>query len=420
MKIYEGIETSAICHESKKAIIYGEKKITFSNLRAASNQLAETLKADKKSDLVIIHKYENPVEALLLLIAAAKAEKRIIITDSSLPEEQLKSIAAEGEKSQENKEIFIGILSSGSTGTPKIIWRDHAGWTNGFSNQSRVFNITKEDTFFIGGSLAYSANLNIALHILNIGGSLVFPVSNFHRTWIKDIEKNKVSGVFLVPAYFRMLNKVLLYPLSGIKVLISGGEKMDLMTLEKIKINYPGALFFEFYGSSELGYLSYAAMEDIEKKPRSVGKAFPGVLLKIINNKIWAKSPYAAPEFRKWSTVNDLGYIDKEGFLFLDGREGGIINKGGIKIIPGDIEKIIRELPDVDDVAVIGVADKLRGETAVIFIETKNSKLKWKDIVVFLGRKISKQAMPGTIKILEEIPRNNFGKIDFKLLKSMI
>ncbi len=143
-------------------------------------------------------------------------------------------------------------------------------------------------------------------------------------------------------------------------------------------------------------------------------------MLKIINSKIWAKSPYAAPEFRKWSTVNDLGYIDEEGFLFLDGREGGIINKGGVKIIPGDIEKIIREIPDVDDVAVISVADKLRGEVPVVFIETKNSKIKWRDIAVFLRRKISKQAVPGTIKILEEIPRNNFGKIDLKLLKNMI
>jgi long-chain acyl-CoA synthetase len=164
-------------------------------------------------------------------------------------------------------------LSSGSTGTPKIIG-EIIPLDKWIFYQSRVFKITNEETFFIGGSLAYSANLNIALHILNIGGSLVFPVSNFHRSWIKDIEKNKVSGVFLVPAHFRMLNKVLPYPLKGIKVLISGGEKMDLKILGKIKVNFPGSLFFEFYGSSELGYLTYAAMEDIEKKPRSVGKAF--------------------------------------------------------------------------------------------------------------------------------------------------
>lgn len=447
MKIYDGIDNFANISPNKVLLQRGEELLTFREFKKISDNIASYLNERIPCRNKIIIKSDSSINGLLLLIGAAKAGLKSILIDSSYPQEQINKIKADedikliineeevfqvinnigyqegtihGLKERKETDIFLGILSSGSTGHPKVIWRDHCSWTSAFENQNEIFGISKDDIFFIGGSLVYSANLNMVLHVLNQGGTIIFADGIFPRSWIRRIKDHKVTGIFLVPANYRILLKNISQPIPNIRVLISTGEKMDLSTLNKIKDNFPDSLFYEYYGASELGHITYAHMDDLILKPNTVGKAFPGVQLKIKDGTIWVNSLYAAPRYKNWATVKDLGYLDDEGFLFLGGREGRIINNGGIKIIPEDIERLIKDLPGVEDVIVIGVEDALKGEVPVAFVERSDLKISASEIASFLKEKVIKSAIPRRIIFIKKIPRNNFGKIHLKFLKSMI
>lgn len=444
MRIYDGFDFFAKKLNNKIIIQFGKESLTFAEFKKNTDDIAYYLKEKNTYKSKIIIKTDSPIKGLLLLVGAAKAALKSILIDSDYPQkfideimikEDIKEIINVDEVIRKAKrasflhntlenpkaeDVFIGILSSGSTGNPKVVWRDHASWAKGFESQNKIFKIGKKDIFFIGGSIVYSANLNMALHVINQGGTIIFSEKNLPRSWIKVIEDKRVTGIFLVPAYYRILVKNIKKKLDNVSLLISAGEKMDITTLKSIKETFPNSKFLEYYGASELGHITYATMDDLILKPESVGKKFPGVKLKIIKGKIWVKSPFAAPLYRPWGSVKDIGYIDEEGFLFLQGREGRIINKGGVKILPGDLEKIIRTFPGVKEVVVIGVGDYLKGEIPVAFIEEGEKIIKPEEIVEFLKGKVLKSVIPKRFIFIKNIPRNNFGKIHFKLLKNMI
>lgn len=419
MKIYDGVEKNAQLNGNKTALIYGQKKLSYEELKVNSDLLAEELNRIFPNNSVLNFQAKDPLNSIVFLIAASKAGMRVVLTDDSYPDEYLKDSLKTSFYNKDNN-VFLGILSSGSTNNPKLIWRSHESWCKAFPFQRECFKISGKDTLFLAGSLIYSANLNSSLHMLNEGGSVVFSSSKFPKTWLEEINKNNVTTIFMVPANYRILLKTMKENISQVRVLISAGEKMDKKTFCELLEIFEDPDFFEYYGAAEMGHISWIGKEEFIEKPQSVGKAFPGVKITIKNNRIWVSSPFAASGFESESTIKDLGYFDKEGFLFLTGREGNVINKGGIKIIPQDIEKIIKEIPGVEDSLVIGQEDSLKGQIVVSFVETKNPEINRLQIKKYLKDKVPNGAIPQRIYFLNIFPRNKSGKIDFKILKNMI
>lgn len=420
MKIYDEIEKYTFKNDKKIALIQGEQKVSYGRLKKETDSLAEELKRNFYPSEILKYEVKDNISGIIFLLAASKAGLKTVLADESLPRDYFKEVINKGTINKKEN-IFLGVLSSGSTGNPKLIWRTHESWCKAFPVQSDCFKLGEGDSLFLAGSLIYSANLNSALHMLNLGGTVVFSSSKFPKTWVAELKRNNVSAIFMVPANYRILLKTIGERISGVRVLISAGEKMDLKTFMNLIHIFEDPFFFEYYGAAEMGHISWADKEDFVKKPLSVGKAFPGVDINIDNSRIWVKSPYAALGFEGESTIKDLGHVDEEGYLFLEGREGNIINKGGIKIVPGDLEKIIKEIPEVEDVIVLGKENFLRGQTVISFIlKEKISDLNESEIKNYLRKKVPKGAVPQRILFLNDFPRNKSGKIDFKLLKNMI
>jgi long-chain acyl-CoA synthetase len=222
----------------------------------------------------------------------------------------------------------------------------------------------------------------------------------------------------MVPAHYRLLLKVIDAPLNQITSLVTAGAKIDEQTVQNLVKAFPQANICEYYGASELGHVSYSATKDLLSHPESVGKAFPGVTLTIEQDTIWAESPYLAPEYSPKSTVGDLGKIDKEGYLYLLGRKSGIINSGGIKIIPEQLENILRHCPGIDEAVVGGITDPMRGQKVCAWIVKKKPTLLAADILDFCRKKMLSSCCPQQIIFVDEIPMNSNGKIDRMRLKA--
>jgi acyl-CoA synthetase (AMP-forming)/AMP-acid ligase II len=123
-----------------------------------------------------------------------------------------------------------------------------------------------------------------------------------------------------------------------------------------------------------------------------------------------------------WFLTGDLGYFDKEGYLFLTGRKKEIIIRGGENINPREIEETLLTYPGIYEAAVVGQPDTILGEKVVAFLvaDKKSNDELIANIKHFAKTKLSPQKVPADIYILDELPKGKTNKIDKNALKKII
>ena len=119
-----------------------------------------------------------------------------------------------------------------------------------------------------------------------------------------------------------------------------------------------------------------------------------------------------------WLATGDLGFFDNDGYLYLKGRKDDIINVGGEKVSPTEIELAIKQLDKIQDVGVIGVTDKTFGEIPVAFIVTKVN-LETNEILAHCIKTLERYKIPQNFIFIDSVPKNESGKIERSALKEM-
>lgn len=197
------------------------------------------------------------------------------------------------------------------------------------------------------------------------------------------------------------------------------------------------------YGSTETGVVSMTSFEDdIFTRSRTVGRAFDGVEIKIVDEKGQPVGPgevgellckgfgvmkgyYEMPcETEKvfdqdgWFYTGDLATVDQNGYIRIAGRKKDVIIRGGYNIYPAEVENVYRLHPDVLDVCVLGVPNEVLGEETHVFIKLKkNSMVTEESLRMYAVGKIAKYKIPDKIIMIEEMPRLYNGKINKKSLR---
>ena len=418
--------------EKNPCLIFGERRLTYGQMRRQTDELARSLAADiRKGDKVLL-RLSDPIRQLLAFFAIIKAGGICVFAGTRFSDQSCRELSAAydikheiadgftggGSPARElpavaEGDIFLGALSSGTTGAPKAIWRDHASWLAAFPEQSGIFGINGGDRLYIAGPLSYTTNLNACLHIFFAGGAAVIACKKFPRGWIGEIEKYKASAIFMVPANYRVLLRALKTPLKNIRSAVSGGAKIDKQTAEKLLEYFPRAKIVEYYGSSELGHVSYADGKDLLERPLSVGRLFPGVSVRIVDRLVWVKSPYIVPALRPEATAGDFGELDGEGYLTLYGRASGAIDVAGITVMPERVAEALKKCPKIIDAAVLGVGDATKGEKICAFIVARRGdRLTAQDVVRFCRENMDQYSCPQKIIFTKALPLNENGKVD--------
>jgi acyl-CoA synthetase (AMP-forming)/AMP-acid ligase II len=190
---------------------------------------------------------------------------------------------------------------------------------------------------------------------------------------------------------------------------------------------------YTYYGLTEASRSTFHLYKKQDDKINSVGKPLPGVTIKIIRNsnecaalehgEICIQGNHVSQGYWKtignnqkfendWLHTGDIGYFDKDGYLFLVGRKDDLINIGGEKVFPKEIEDILKLMEKIDDVAVKGITDALLGQIVKAFIVTKNGvHLKDDEIYSFCKGKLENYKIPRIIKFLDKLPKNDQGKL---------
>ena len=133
----------------------------------------------------------------------------------------------------------------------------------------------------------------------------------------------------------------------------------------------------------------------------------------------WEKEKNNTTFYNDFFRSGDIGYFDKDGYLFLIDRIKDIIITNGYNIYPGKIEAAIYEHPSISEVVVIGIKDEHRGETPKAYIKLNNNKLLNKtDLISFLSDKLSPLETPKYIEFRKEIPKTIVGKLSKEALRN--
>jgi acyl-CoA synthetase (AMP-forming)/AMP-acid ligase II len=190
-----------------------------------------------------------------------------------------------------------------------------------------------------------------------------------------------------------------------------------------------GIVVLNSYGQTELGgeivgWSTTDVREHGTAKLGSVGRAHAGVDVRADpeTGELLARTPSTAgglvdPSFHDrlledgWFRTGDLGRVDEDGFVWIEGRVSDMINRGGTKVFPAEVEDAILLRPDVREVAVVGVPDDRLGEVPVAFVVPASSPIPAEELAAWCRAQLTPYKVPVRFVTVEELPRNDTGKV---------
>ena len=189
-----------------------------------------------------------------------------------------------------------------------------------------------------------------------------------------------------------------------------------------------------YYGLTEASRSTFMIFQKDHINDESVGKPAPGVNIKIMSDanlegEIWIKGKNVITKYWNnkmadknlvdgWLRTGDIGYLNEQNFLFLKGRKDDIINVGGEKVIPYEIEEIVKQIQGVEDVVAYGIENEIFGQVIKLqVVKSKESDLDKSKILIHCIKNLEKFKIPTKIDFVDNIPKTDYGKVKRFMLK---
>lgn len=324
---------------------------------------------------------------------------------------------------------LLRLMSSGTTGPPKLVTRGHAQLVWEIETLRATLGFDPNDRFLGAAPFAHVNGLvRTMLSALTVGATLV-PLRGFGRHLAADcIEQNGVTIMIGVPFMFAMLARTATHTLRSLRLCVSASAPLTEANAIAFADDF-GIYVSQLYGSTETGSIACNLGDDVKSSLESVGKPLPGVTIALDEpdgdgvGEVMVKSPgmFAgydgrpagdAKTFRDGAFLTgDLGRFDATGRLYLTGRKKLLINRGGFKVSPGEIEALIGRHPKVVDVVVVGETTTL-GDDRVKAVVVGRDGLTEADVVDHCRGKIADYKIPSLVVLRDELPRGPTGKVD--------
>ncbi len=338
------------------------------------------------------------------------------------------------------------IYTSGTTAFPKgSVYTHGMMFWNSINTQLRL-DITSADRSVNMAPPFHTGSWNVLLSPFLHHGAYTLLMRNFDAdSVLQALVDYELTIFWAVPTMLKMMADSPLFDeldLSRIRYFVVGGEAMPVPLIERYHTK--GIPIRQGYGLTEVGpNVTSLNHQDAIRKAGSIGKPNFYYDFRLVNDKsedvkpgepgeLILSAPTVTPGYWRnpeatsatirdgWFHTGDIMRCDEEGFLFVVDRIKNMYISGAENVYPAEVEFLLRSHPGIDAIAIIGVPDPKWGETGMAFVvPKKNSSLTPEDVILYCEGKLAKYKIPKYVHFLQELPKNDAGKIDRQRLKQI-
>jgi acyl-CoA synthetase (AMP-forming)/AMP-acid ligase II len=314
--------------------------------------------------------------------------------------------------------------TSGTTGGRKGVWSGVLAEDDAralAAEEIELWGFEPGDRHLVLSPLHHSAPLRFAVHTLLAGGTVLLPGPFDVARAAEAITSQRPTTTFCVPTHLQRLLAHGGVDWSSFRRLVHAGAPCPEPLKRAVIEALPRDGVWEFYGSTEAQF-TVCSPDDWLAHPGSVGRARPGRRLETDERgQLWCAVPpwarfeyWRAPEktAAAWRgdlvTVGDLGRVDDDGTVWLDGRREDLVISGGVNVYPAEVEAVLDAHPDVVESAVFGIPDDEWGQRVVAaYVGSADPT----DLAGWARERLAAAKRPKSLHRLDELPRTSTGKV---------
>jgi non-ribosomal peptide synthetase component E (peptide arylation enzyme) len=346
-------------------------------------------------------------------------------------------------------EVCRMAFTSGTTGNPKCVLHSFNTTLYAVDVLNRDMEVTGKDVLLTYLPLGLNWGYFTLLQTILAGARLVLLERFTARAVLEIIQSERVSYIPTAPAgLVAMLNDPELdrFDLSSLRVVITGGASAAVETIREYRRRMKGHLI-ELYGMLEAGFQTYTRFsDDPERVSGTIGRPVRAMELRIVDSEtrdvapgeigqLMSRGPSVHLGYHNnpaanadaftpdgWFKTGDLGRVaDAEGNVQITGRSKEIINRGGKKFFPREVEEILYTHPAILHAAMIGLPDERLGErNCLCAVPKPGHSITLDEAVSFLRNEVADYKLPEFIEIFEELPMTGTGKIQRHVLREFV
>ena len=312
------------------------------------------------------------------------------------------------------------MFSSGSTGEPKAIVHNFDNFLESYSNKAQ--NPTRTISVFLPNHIA---GIDVLLSVFGSGGTLIIPASRNPKDILDALQDYRVEILPASPSLLRLLqiSEMQNFDLSSLKLVVYGSEKMSDSLLCALSKKLPHTRFKQSFGTSETNATKTKSL------PNSEYFKFVDTQYKIIDNELYLKSKTQSLGYLNAdnNAFDDDGYfatgdlvevvrVGNDEYLRILGRTKEVINVGGEKVLPQEVENIILAIPFIKDCLVFGEQNSILGQSVSVQVVLESSHLREffgenlpsnlevkKELRKFCKDKLANYKIPTKVEIVDDL-----------------
>ncbi|CAN5840232.1 long-chain-fatty-acid--CoA ligase FadD2 [soil metagenome] len=321
------------------------------------------------------------------------------------------------------------VLTSGTTGQPKGAARSGTGSVSAISGLLSV-PLRARDTVVVAAPLVHAWGLAHLATAVATSSTIVLRGRFDAETTLADIATRRAGGLVVVPVMLRRIleldDSVLSrHDTSSLRYIASSGSALGAPLVRAIQDRF-GPILYNVYGSTEVALATIATPSDLTEAPATAGRAAPGSTVKVFDEsghdvpsgdtgRIFVGN---AARFDGYTggggketidglvATGDVGWLDDEGRLFVDGRDDDMIVSGGENVFPAEVEDLLAAHPDIVDAAVVGVANERYGQVLhALVVRRPGSKLTKPMVRTHVKQQLAGYKVPKVVTFRRALPR---------------
>jgi len=478
MNVINFLENCVEKHPTKLFIIDNEWSITFQELYDKVQKFSSSIEFLNKKEVISLVS-ENTISFIIAYLGIINAGKIAHLIPQEISQKnllnQLKSADSEAiicpQTTKENlrnyssikipivsfneiqykneklisskiNELAYLIYTSGTTSDPKGVAISHEMTEFTTKNIVNVLGYSNSDIDILPLPLHHSFGLGCFHTSLMVGSTLVLlKNANNLEHILESVKKYSATTLAAIPATLtKFLNfdrRILEETFSNIRLIITNSTSIPKDTVQNFKEILKNGNLATYYGLTEASRSTFMIFEKTIGKEESVGKPAPGIKINIFDqqkknseiDEIWIKGMNVIKKYwnnneadenivEGWLKTGDRGFIDKDNYLFLKGRIDDIINIGGEKVVPQEIEQVIKEIPGIDDVVAFGIKHEIFDQTIKVnVVKSKDSEIDKSKILSHCMKNLERFKIPSKIEFVKSLPKTEYGKVKRFILK---